>query len=285
MGKYYNTGIFKNNTKLIETQKTNKQLMDLYSAWYNHMISKGLENICDKGKYNGMHLLTCFDTYTKTKNKIMLFGKEANSKDGQIDIFDNNYQSDAYYSYDYAICNPDKAKKSDRPNTFFLKTRKLISGLSANETPSYDKVLSVLPNNLNKTSFKGRYTPCNEDIDKIVYSDFIYNGLSRNIFIHELNILRPTHLAYLCGKGYNEHIKRDFGKKFYEMNKDIINKLSVKNSPVSKVIRLDKEQIKELFGIDDYEYINIIFTIHPSAHMKTDIRNSYEQSLMNFINS
>lgn len=286
MTKYRNTGIFKKNTKLNETQETNKQLKDLYTTWYNYLISKGLSNICDIGKYNGMLLLTCFDSYIKAKNKIMFFGKEANSSDGQIDVFDNNYQNDAYYSYDYAICNPDKTKKSDRNNTFFLKTRKKISGLSDDENPSYDKVLSVLPNNLNKSSYKGKYTPCNNDIDDIIYSsDFTFNRLSGNIFIHELNILRPTHIAFLCGKGYNEHIKRDFGEKFYEMNKDAINQLSVRKSPVSDIITLKKHQIKDLFGIEGYDSINIVFAIHPSAHMKKDIRSSYEQSLIRFISN
>ena len=106
--------------------------------------------------------------------------------------------------------------------------------------------------------------------------------MSGNIFIHELNILRPTHIAFLCGKGYNEHIKRDFGEKFYEMNKDAINQLSVRKSPVSDIIILKKHQIKDLFGIEGYDSINIVFTIHSSAHMKKDIRSSYEQSLIRF---
>lgn len=284
MAKYYNTGIFEANTKLNKTQETNRELMDLYTVWYNSIDNK-LDSESCKDQYNGMLLLTCFDSYIKAKNKIMLFGKEANSPEGQIDVFDKNYQNDVYYSYDYAIVNPDNAKKIDRRNTFFLKTRKLISGLFDNEKPSYDKVLSVLPNNLNKSSLKGKYTPCNSDIDKIVYADFNFNGLSGNIFTHELNILRPTHIVFLCGKGYNKQIRRDFGEKFYNKSKRTINQLSAKKAPVSCITTLDKSHIKDLFGIENYEFIKIIFTIHPSAHMTKDIRELYEQSLLNFINN
>ena len=45
-----------------------------------------------------------------------------------------------------------------------------------------------------------------------------------------------------------------------------------------------KKEIQELFGIKDYECINLIFALHPSAHMTSETRESYEQYLMNFIN-
>lgn len=303
MKKFYDTGIFLENTKLNETQAINDQLMGLYTAWFKHMKNNGLDEIGESNKFNGMHLLTCFDAYVNKKNKIMLYGKEANSQDGRIEIFDKNYQNDAYYTYDYAIVNPDKTSKKESYNRFFLKTRKIISDIEDGEAPSYDKVLSILNNNLNKASFKGKHTPCfnnkiykgkKDDIiemnklinktDKTAYSEFEFNGITKNVFIHELNILRPTHLVFLCGKGYNNHIKRDFGEKFYEEVNELINKLNVKTNPISNSIKLNKEQIQTIFELKDYECINLIFAIHPSAHMTSDIRKLYEQNLNGFIN-
>lgn len=303
MKKFYDTGIFLENTKLNETQAINDQLMGLYTAWFKHMKNNGLDEIGESNKFNGMHLLTCFDAYVNKKNKIMLYGKEANSQDGRIEIFDKNYQNDAYYTYDYAIVNPDKTSKKESYNRFFLKTRKIVSDIEDGETQTYDKVLSILNNNLNKTSFMGKYTPCFNNnpykgkkqelyqlvnkMENIVYSEFEFNGIKRNIFIHELNILRPTHLVFLCGKGYNNHIKRDFGKKFYDnvnIANIINNSINVKETPVSKPVMLDKQQIQKIFGLEDYECFNLIFAIHPSAHMTVNIRNKYEVTLSDFIN-
>ena len=88
----------------------------------------------------------------------------------------------------------------------------------------------------------------------------------------------------MCGKGYNNHIKRDFGEKFYEEVNELINKLNVKTNPISNSIKLNKEQIQTIFELKDYECINLIFAIHPSAHMTSDIRKLYEQNLNGFIN-
>ena len=299
MNKYNDTGIFKENTKLEQTQAINKQLKALYTAWFEHMGNKGLKGISNLDKLNGMHLLTCFDPYICQKHKIMSYGKEANSQDGQIDVFDKDYQDDAYYTYDFAIVNPELTEKKDSYNRFYLKTRKIISGLKHNEAPSYDKILSILNNNLNKTSFMGKYTPCSRnkkytgknkalyelvnEMDKIVYSEFEYNGITKNIFIHELNILRPTHLVFLCGKGYNNHFKRDFGEKFYIKANETINKLSVKDKTISDSLTLNKQTIQDIFGLEGYERINLIFAIHPSAHMSAGIRKTYEDKLTDFI--
>lgn len=149
----------------------------------------------------------------------------------------------------------------------------------------------------------GKYTPCfnnkvyngkNDkikainkiinEIDKTVYSEFKFNGITQNVFFHELNILKPTHLVFLCGKGYNNHIKRDFGEKFYEEVNKSINSLNVKNKPISDSVKLNKNQIQKIFGFENYDCINLIFALHPSAHMTSAIRNGYEQSLSEFIN-
>lgn len=302
MGIFDNTGIYNENTKLNETKIKNEQLMNLYTKWFEHMNKNGLAEIGKKNQFNGMHLLTCFDSYISKNTGIMCYGKEAHTDEGRIEVFDTRYQQDEYYSYDYAIVHPEKTKKKDSYNTFYLKTRKLISNIQNEDIPTYEKILSVLNNNLNKTSFMGRYTPCFNNricrgknknlsetinqVDKTVYSNFEFNGLNANIYIHELNILRPTHLIFLCGKGYNNHIIRNFGNKFYEEVKNEINSLKVKEKPVSKPITFKQEQIKNLLNIDNYDSISIIFAIHPSAHMtKTTRKNIYEKSLNMFINN
>ncbi|MGN1433231.1 MAG: hypothetical protein ACI4XI_05950 [Ruminococcus sp.] len=296
-----NTGIYNENTKLNETQDKNVQLMKLYKKWFEHMNKNGLAEIGKKNQFNGMHLMTCFDSYISSSTRIMCYGKEAHTDEGRIEVFDKTYQQDTYYKYDYAIVHPEETKKKDSYNRFYLKTRKLISNIQNGDIPTYEKFLSVINNNLNKTSFMGRYTPCFNNricrgknkkisdiinqVDKTVYSGFEFTGLTANIYIHELNILRPTHLIFLCGKGYNNHIKRDFGNDFYDEIKKEINAINVKEKPVSKPIAFNEEQIRNLFGIDNYgNSISIIFAIHPSAHMTKIIRNDiYEKSLNMFI--
>ena len=87
----------------------------------------------------------------------------------------------------------------------------------------------------------------------------------------------------MCGKGYNNHFKRDFGEKFYIKANETINKLSVKDKTISDSLTLNKQTIQDIFGLEGYERINLIFAIHPSAHMSADIRNKYEEELRNFI--
>lgn len=124
MNKYNNTGIFKANTKLEQTQTINKQLKALYTAWFEYMENKGLKGISNLDKLNGMHLLTCFDPYICQKHKIMSYGKEANSQDGQIDVFDKDYQDDAYYTYDFAIVNPELTEKKGQLQSFLSENQK-----------------------------------------------------------------------------------------------------------------------------------------------------------------
>ena len=286
---YRDTGIFEKNTQSTETQEKNEQLKKMYHKWLEHIDSQ-LDNSKSYSGYNGIQYLTCFDSYLQSDfPRIMIFGREANSADYAFDKRNDNfkdiYRHDLYYSYEYAISHPQDSYAKHRAKTRFLQTRKLICSFKDNE-PSEKDILSVSVNNLNKISKGGKYTPCDDNIDEIIYSDFWYNDLKANIFIHELNILRPTHLVFLCGKGYNNHIKRDFGKKFYDnvnIANIINNSINVKETPVSKPDMLDKQQIQTIFGLEDYECFNLIFAIHPSAHMSADIRNKYEEELRNFI--
>ncbi len=280
---YKNTGIYVRNKKMPETNILNIQLQEMYINWLENINTKikALGGY-DFSEYNGIQYLTCFDSYLQSNSKILIFGREANSADYAFDKRNDNfndiYRHDLYYSYEYAISHPQDSYAKHRAKTRFLQTRKLICGFDDN-APSEKDILSVLVNNLNKISKGGKYTPCDDNIDKIIYSDFSHKGLTANIFIHELNILRPTHLVFLCGKGYNNHIKRDFGKDFYNMVYESINKLSVKDKPISGPFTLDKQKIQTIFGFEDYEHINLIFALHPSAHMKGKIRNKYEEEL------
>ena len=283
---YKNTGIYVRNTKMPETNILNTQLQEMYINWLEN-INNNINALggYDFSEYNGLQYLTCFDSYLQSTSRIMIFGREANSADyafeKRIENFKDIYRHDLYYSYEYAISHPQDSYAKHRAKTRFLQTRKLICSFKDNE-PSEKDILSVSVNNLNKISKGGKYTPCDDNIDEIIYSDFWYNDLKANIFIHELNILRPTHLVFLCGKGYNNHFKRDFGEKFYIKANETINALNVKTKPVSEPVTLNKDEACEIFDIENYD-VNLIFAIHPSAHMSADIRKTYEDKLTDFI--
>ena len=280
---YSNTGIYEEerNTKKTETKETNKRLKSMYKAFYEHIKHEAEKHPgFNAYGYNGLQFLTCFDSYLKSKKKIMCFGKEAHTSAGRLFEYPTKYQSDEYYSYDFAIAHIcDKSSvipKCDCRNTQYLKTRRIISGISENgEDADEDKVLSILNNNLNKTSLGGNFTPCFTEIDlpknkttdrwksinnqiirdKIVYSPFEFEGVERNIFQHELNILRPTHMIFLSGTGYDNHIIRNFGKAFFD------EKIVVNEGYLFRITRLkiSKHSYKdEIKSVIDKKYIPII---------------------------
>jgi len=282
---YKNTGIFAEITKEFDTQLKNKQLKEMYQEWLKKIDDNVLAND-NTSKYNGIQYLTYSDSYLNKSAKIMIFGREANTQDYKFDnrqdFFDKIYQHDLCYSYEYAIAHPNESYAKDRKNTFYLKTRKLICGFN-DDKPDEASICSVLINNLNKTSFMGKFTPCDKDFDNSLYSDFDYNGLKKNVFIHELNILRPTHLIFLCGKGYDNHIIRNFGENFYKEIEILIKDISSKKNPVSGTKTLEPGKVKDLLGIENYGELKILYATHPSAPMKGNIRDEYKSKLEKFI--
>lgn len=306
---YSNTGIYQRNTKHPQTQKINERLKKMYTAFYKHIKQKAEEGEDFAAyEYNGVQLLTCFDSYIKSKKKMMCYGKEAHTDAGSLFDFPSNYQTDAYYSYDYAIAHRYD-KNSPIPirhckQTNYLKTRKLISGFNENDTSEKREAetLSILNNNLNKTSLGGNLTPCYpkerkrkpKDYtqcarrDAIVYSPFEFEDVARNIFLHELNILRPTHLIFVSGTGYDNHIIRDFGEAFYlEKIKPLIEQLSVDN-PVSAAQEMTEEEIKNRFSIEGYTTgIRIIYAYHPDYHPSATLSKEsiekYDKALSEFV--
>lgn len=308
---YSNTGIYtKRNSE--RSKNFNERLNALYTVFFQHMKKRESEiRECEKKDtsflctdYNGIQLLTCFDSYLNSENKIMCYGKEAHHGEGKIFDFPAYYQDDYYYKYDYAIAHRyDKyspISASDCPQTEYLKTRKLICGFCATDLPEEREaeILSVLNNNLNKTSLKGKYTPCYPSVvnrktksylrcktrDDIVYSDFEFEGVSRNIFLHELNILHPTHLIFLSGTGYDNHIIRDFGEEFYtEKIAPLIRSLTPDEpTTINRPCELSPEEIKDWFRINDYDSsIKILYAYHPSAHLSSS-REKYNKGLCDF---
>lgn len=301
---YSNTGIFDRNTTMQLTKEKNAELKAMYTSFYNNMRQKAKESDAILYGYNGVQLLTCFDSYINAEKKIMVYGREAHTENGRLLSKNATYQKDAYYGYDFSIAHMgDPSVGIPRvccTSTPYLKTRRIISGIDADgKGADENKVLSILNNNLNKSSLSGNYTPCNTNADGIIYSNFVYefNGKtseSNNVIWHELNILRPTHLIFISGKGYNDHIKRDFSRAFYFcVIKDLITQLKditkkARYEPTSKTAELGNEEIKEYLGIDKYfeteQKMKIIYAYHPSAHFSGKARDEYFKRIQEFIN-
>ena len=148
-----------------------------------------------------------------------------------------------------------------------------------------------MSNNLNKTSLGGDPTPFDEEVKNVVYGEFsyTYNGIKsecHNIFWHELNILRPTHLLFISGKEYDKHIERDFGEDFYNWIKPMINGLSADTPAITgSDYDLSKEDIHNLFGINDYDSgIKILYAYHPFAFiLNGEPRKKYNAVIEGFV--
>ena len=307
---YSNTGIFERNTHEEITNEKNAELIEMYHAFYKEMyqaFSKTKKKVkFEAEKYNGIQLLTCFDPYLKADNQIMIYGQEANTDEGCVFDFSPEYQNDGYYKYEYKIAHvgEDGIAKSACPHTDYLKTRELIARFDKKHEPEEREaeILSVLSNNLNKTSLGGGHTECYPPgkpkrkskkyvqyklRDEAIYTSFEWNGFNGNIFLHELNILRPTHLVFLSGPDYRNHIVRDFGSEFYNRIKPMINGLSVDTPAVTgSEYDLSKEDIHNLFGINDYDSgIKILYAYHPFAFiLNGEPRKKYNAIIEGFVN-
>ena len=93
---YSKTRIFERHTNLETTNKKNAELKEMYQAFN---IKKKVK--FETEKYNGIQLLTCFDSYLNADNKIMIYGQEANTDEGRVFDFSPQYQKDGYYKYEY----------------------------------------------------------------------------------------------------------------------------------------------------------------------------------------
>lgn len=263
----------------------NNRLKPMYEVWaklINEISGKYPET-----KYKDLtspSLLTCSDSYLKREKKIMLIGKEAHHDRVPLsDVFyRNRYLTDQYYDYEYEIFK-GSARESN-----FLKTRRLLSGindynsrLTGRSENGFD-IMSLLVNNLNKTSYLGQKTACTEDL-QFIYEPFVYDGLKANVFVHELNILRPDVLVMLTGRGYDKHIERAFGNEFYNFIKsEHAFNIEQNKKTVSDTIRIDTETIEKWYGIKKYSF-NVIYGFHPSSRMKKQARCQYEESLLSAI--
>ena len=101
---YSKTRIFERHTNLETTNKKNAELKEMYQTFYNEMyqafnIKKKVK--FETEKYNGIQLLTCFDSYLNADNNIMIYVQEANTDEGCVFDFSPQYQKDGYYKYEY----------------------------------------------------------------------------------------------------------------------------------------------------------------------------------------
>jgi len=302
---YSNTGIYKENTDSPESKNKNAELKAMYQAFYKKMRTEAKSSEVNLCGYNGVQLLTCFDSYLTADNQIMIYGKEAHTDEGCVFDFSPEYQNDGYYKYEYKIAHvgEDGIAKSACPHTDYLKTRELIARFDKKHEPEEREaeILSVLSNNLNKTSLGGGHTECYPPgkpkrkskkyvqyklRDEAIYTSFEWNGFNGNIFLHELNILRPTHLVFLSGPDYRNHIIRDFGSEFYNRIEPMINGLSADMPAITgSDYNLSKEDILDLFDINGYDSgIKILYAYHPFARiLNGEPRENYNAIIERFI--
>ena len=133
-------------------------------------------------------------------------------------------------------------------------------GITANKTKSTNFILHIQSFFLafRKSVFNSDY------FKNMVHSFFKLSSKEDIIFEYECGVTKKL---------------EDFGFKW-----EVYCPLSLSHSD-AYIYDYKKHQIKDLFGIEGYDSINIVFAIHPSAHMKKDIRSSYEQSLIRFISN
>jgi hypothetical protein len=94
-------------------------------------------------------------------------------------------------------------------------------------------------------------------------------------------------LLFISGKGYDEHIERDFGEDFYNRIKPMINGLSADTPAITgSDYDLSKEDIHNLFGINDYDSgIKILYAYHPFAFiLNGEPRKKYNAIIEGFVN-
>lgn len=298
---YSGTGIYERH-QTQETERVNQRLEDMYRFYFGQIKENVKVSGFNATGYNGLQLLTCFDAYLNSGRRIMCYGQEAHTDSGSLTVFPDHYRTSAFYSYDYAIAHyyDEPIPPDHRPWSQYLRVRRILSGIDVGRNDDdEDKVLSLLNNNLNKTSLGGDHTPAEKylskryrkpqepTIDDMAYFPFTFRGFTGTVYHHELDILRPTHLVFLSGKGYDNHIYRDLGEQFYR--RVIAEKIRPErltfNNPVLKA-SVGNEEISACFGIHDYfknsGTMKIVYAYHPSAHLPRDTRAEYERRLKEF---
>ncbi len=288
-------GYIENFCRKEETKAINNRLNKLYITWYETKIvpNSNLSISNNKGKkLNPLHLLTCTDSYLDSDNRCIIFGQESHDTKSEETLFSlcpqQYHLKDNGYLYNEEI-HSKNVKAA--PRTLFLQQRFKLAGLSEccknrEQLSPVDKSQfeSILLNNLNKTSFEGEHTSVKKKgIIKQIYEEFEFEGRSCTVFEHEFQILKPRKIVFLCGKSYFNHIRRDF-KTLFESNLDEIQnglgnlKLNEKYHQVSEPIRISyKPDEADAFCTD------IILGYHPNAHMKEELRATYDECLVKFV--
>lgn len=258
-------------TQIVDDIETiNHRLFELYRKWSEECFSSEVKCVLTKHNYNYPQLVRCFDN-SYTDKRIMFFGKEAHDVEpwdySNSFVKNEDFDTNKLWKYDKDILS------SSALNTFYLKTRKLICNYK--DCENYDErarsLFSVINNNLNKTAPKGNHEPFDGVAAKVgIYKEFIFEGCFSNIFMHELRILEPQKIILLCGKGYDLHIERAFGKEF----------MAKMYSARTQCDFFIKRDIGYSFEINGYE---VLHCFHPSTHFRKEKRDEYNTLLKEFV--
>ena len=165
------------------------------------------------------------------------------------------------------------------------------------ESQIYEKLFSVLHNNLNKTSKNGKFEKRYDSksrcaylsFQNALYKDFEFDGFTGNVFLHEIRILKPNKLLFISGTGYNKHIIGDFGEAFFDrIVKKLIGELNKKETlelvPMSRTVIISPEQIKSMWDIDDYpSSLSVAYAYYPYSGMACELKKKYYEAIRAFI--
>jgi len=245
---------------LTKSELIQNELNHLYK---NTLTIDALKSLDDREQLSAPLLLKAYDTYLSSKIKIMYVGKETNHwlTHQKIDIAQRGVNGlindlEQGLNFNRIISRYDK-RMSDKENwkkvEFFKQYKNIKDQLISDE----DGSASVVWNNLLKMAYdRGKgYSKTSKNHSKKL------SKLSKDLFLGELEILKPDAVIFVTGHTYDSVIKDYF-------------------EPITD----EEVEIKKRLWKFKYKNIFCYRTVHPH-YMKIENKDDYIQKIINHINN